>query len=349
MEFIDDLKIIWRFLSKYKRQVYAIFVVAVLASMIEATIPYIYGKIVDLIIADEVMSVIFGILFLWLILSFVKDWGKRYTRIYGMGVGIRCMHDFVLLLSGHSLKLKPQYHKKQKSGKLASRYIKASDALENLLFEIIAFVPNMLMILFVLIFMAIFIHWLLFVVIAINLLIYLFITLKYSKSITDPIIKTQKSNEDAFGFSHDSVSNIQLVKANSREEYENKKVLEVFKNRTQKHFKRFLSVLNRLSFFQDASLAIGIFVLLIIVMIMFKNSAITVGQVVTVVGYLGLISIPMKELGLHINRYRRWIGVIRHGYELLDEEIEPYNKKGAVKLREVRGDIEFKKINFRYH
>jgi len=349
MEFIDDLKIIWRFLTKYKKQVYAIFAVAIFTSLIEAMIPYIYGKIVDLIIADEAMMMIFGILFLWLILSFMKDWGKRYTRIYGMGVGIRCMHNFVLLLNGHSLKLKPQYHKKQKSGKLASRYIKASDALENLLFEIIAFVPNMLMILFVLIFMAIFIHWLLFVVIAINLLIYLFITLKYSKSITDPIIKTQKSNEDAFGFSHDSVSNIQLVKANSREEYENKKVLEVFKNKTQKHFKEFLLVLNKLSFFQDASLSIGIFVLLIIVMIMFKNNAITVGQVVTIVGYLGLISIPMKELGLHINRYRRWMGVIKHGYNLLDEETEPYNKKGAIKLKDIKGEIEFKKINFCYH
>ena len=219
MEFIDDLKIIWRFLSKYKKQVYAIFVVAIFAAIIEAVIPYIYGKIVDLIIAGEAMSVIFGILFLWLILSLIRDWGRRYTRIYGMKVGIKCMHDSVLLLNAHSLKLKPQYHKKQKSGKLASRYIKSSDALESLLFEIIAFVPNMLMILFVLIFIAIFIHWLLFVVIVINILIYILVTLKYSKSITDPIIKTQKSSEDAFGFSHDSVSNIQLVKANSREEY----------------------------------------------------------------------------------------------------------------------------------
>ena len=52
MEFIDDLKIIWRFLSKYKKQVYAIFAVAIFASLIEAMIPYLYGKIVDLIIVD---------------------------------------------------------------------------------------------------------------------------------------------------------------------------------------------------------------------------------------------------------------------------------------------------------
>ena len=349
MEFINDLKIIWRFLSKYKKQFYAIFAVAIFAAMIEATIPYIYGKIVDLIIAGEAMSVIFGILFLWLVLSFAKDWGKRYVSIRGMGIGIKCMHDFVLVLNEHALKLKPQYHKKQKSGKLASRYIKAADALEDVFFEVVWFIPSVLILLFVLVFMAVFVHWLLFFIIAINILIYILITLKYSKPISDSIVETQKSYEDAFGFTHDSISNIQTVKANSREKYENKKVSEIFKNKTQRHFQEFLSALNKTSFFQDASLAIGIFVLFIIVIVMFKNGAITVGQIVTVVGYLGLMSIPLRELGTYISRFRRQMGIMRHGYELLDEEIEPYNKEGAIKIKDVKGEVEFRKINFCYH
>ena len=349
MEFIDDLKIIWRFLSKYKKQVYAIFAVAIFASLIEAMIPYLYGKIVDLIIVDEAMSVIFGILFLWLILSLMKDWGRRYVSICGMEMGVKCMCDFILVLNEHALKLKPQYHKKQKSGKLSSRYIKASDALENLLYEVVWFVPNLLIILFVLVFMAVFIHWALFVVIAINILVYIFVTLKYSESIIDSIVKTKKSYEDAFGFTHDSISNIQIVKANSREKYENKKVSEIFKNKTQKYFQKFLLALNKTSFFQDVSLAVGVFVLFVIVIIMFKNNTITVGQVVTVVGYLGLITIPMRELGMQIRRFKKQMGIIKYGYELLDEETEPYNKKGAIKLKDIKGEMEFRKINFCYH
>ena len=146
MEFINDLKIIWRFLSKYKRQVYAIFAVAIFASLIEAMIPYIYGKIVDLIIAGEAMSVVVGILFLWLVLSLVKDWGHRYVFIRGRIVALKCKHDFMLLLNGHSLNLNLQYHKKQKSGKLSSRYIKASDSLEAIINDVIFwFGPDILM------------------------------------------------------------------------------------------------------------------------------------------------------------------------------------------------------------
>ena len=350
MEFIDDLKIIWRFLSKYKRQVYAIFAVAIFASLIEAMIPYIYGKIVDLIIAGEAMSVIFGILFLWLILSFIKDWGWRRSYLLGRETAIKCKHNFILLLNIHSLNLKPQYHKKQKSGKLASRYIKASDALEGLLNDIIFwFISDLLVILFILIFLALFVHWLLFLIIVMNILIYFLITLKYSKPISIDIVKTQKSYEDAFGFTYDSISNIHTVKANSKEKYENEKVSAVFKNKTKKYFKRFLLKFNKMSFLQDSCLTVGIFVLFIAIILMLKNEMITTGQFVTVVGYVGLLTIPMRKLGKDIDHFRRWTGVMKRGYELLDEETEPYNKKGAIKLNNIKGEMEFRKINFCYH
>ncbi|MCK5122739.1 MAG: ABC transporter ATP-binding protein [Candidatus Pacebacteria bacterium] len=350
MEFIDDLKIIWRFLSKYKRQVYIIFAVAIFASLIEAMIPYIYGKIVDLIIAGEAMSVIVGILFLWLVLSFVKDWGWRRSYLLGRETAMKCMHDFLLLLSSHSLNLKLQYHKEQKSGKLTSRYIKAADALEGLLNDIIFwFISDLLVILFILIFLALFIHWILFLIIVINILIYFLITLKYSKPISVDIVRTQKSYEDAFGFTYDSISNIQTVKANSKEKYENEKVSMVFKNKTRKYFRRVLLKSNKMIFLQDSCLTIGIFVLFIVIVPMLKNEIITTGQFVTVVGYVGLLTIPMRKLGKDIDHFRRWMGVMKRGYELLDEETEPYNKKGAIKLEDIKGEIEFQKINFCYH
>ena len=350
MEFINDLKIIWRFLSKYKRQVYAIFAVAIFASLIEAMIPYIYGKIVDLIIAGEAMSVIVGILFLWLVLSLAKDWGHRYVFIRGRIVALKCKHDFMLLLNGHSLNLNLQYHKKQKSGKLSSRYIKASDSLEAIINDVIFwFGPDILMLISVLLLMAVFIHWLLVVIIVANIFVYLLITLKYSKVISDHILKTIKTYEDALGFAYDSISNIQTVKANTKEIYENQKVSSVFKNETRKHYKKFILVWGKMNFLQETFFVIGILILFIVLVLMFKNGLITIGQVVTVIAYLGLINIPMRKIGMHIDHFRRWTGVMKRGYELLDEEIEPYNKKGAVKLKDIKGEIEFQKINFCYH
>ena len=350
MEFTNDLKIIWRFLSKYKRQFYIIFAVAIFGAIIEAIIPYIYGKIVDLIIAGEAMAVIFGILFLWLVLSFVKDWGKRYVFIRGRIVAIKCMHDFILLLNKHSLDLKLQYHKKQRSGKLASRFIKASDALEGILRDIVFwFGSDILMLLFVLVLMGIFVHWLLVLVILFNISIYLIVGLKYSKKSVGYLVKTIKSYENAFGLAHDAISNIQTVKANSKEEYENKKISLVFSRETRKYYKKFLSIIKKEGFLQETFFAIGIFVLFTVMILMFKGEIITMGQIVSVIAYLGLINIPVRRIGMHVDNFRRWMGILKRGYELLDEETEPYEQKGAIKVEEVRGGIEFQKINFCYH
>jgi ABC-type multidrug transport system fused ATPase/permease subunit len=350
MEFIDDFKIIWRFLANYKKRFYIIFIVAIFASLAEALIPYIYGRIVDLIITGKAMSVIFGILLLWLVLSLVKDWGHRYVFTAGRTLAIKCMHDFVLLINSHSLSLNMQYHKKQKSGKLSSRYIKASDSLENIINDILFwFGRDVLMLLFVLLLMAVFTHWLLALIIIANITIYLLITLKYSKIISNHIFKTQKSYEDAFGFVYDSVSNIQVVKANCREEYENKKVSSVFENETRKHYKKFVLVWNKMSFLQETFFVIGILALFIILAQMFRDGLVTTGQIVAVIAYLGLINIPMRRIGMHIDHYRRWMGVFKRGYNLLDEEAEPYDKKGGIKIKEIKGEMEFEKINFCYH
>jgi len=81
----------------------------------------------------------------------------------------------------------------------------------------------------------------------------------------------------------------------------------------------------------------------------FRDGLVTTGQIVSVIAYLGLINVPMRRIGMHIDHYRRWMGVFKRGYNLLDEETEPYDKKGAIKLGEVKGEVEFRNIDFCYH
>jgi ABC-type multidrug transport system fused ATPase/permease subunit len=137
MEFIDDLKIVWNFLAKYKRKVYIIFVVAVFASAIEAMVPYFYGKIIDLIIINKQISEIFLILIFWLGLSLIKDWGHRYVGREGEIISVKCANDLVIDFNRHVLHLGLSFHKSQKTGKLASKYIKASDYLQGIINEIL--------------------------------------------------------------------------------------------------------------------------------------------------------------------------------------------------------------------
>jgi len=52
MAIFKDSKIIWTYLKKYKKRVYLIFFVALISSFINAIIPYIYGRLVDIATAE---------------------------------------------------------------------------------------------------------------------------------------------------------------------------------------------------------------------------------------------------------------------------------------------------------
>ena len=63
MRIVEDVKIIWQYLRSYQKKVYLIIGVALVGSAITAVIPYIQGRLVDLVISESIALVwITGIL-----------------------------------------------------------------------------------------------------------------------------------------------------------------------------------------------------------------------------------------------------------------------------------------------
>ena len=348
--FREDVRIIWRFLSKYKREFYKIMVVVLFGSLIEAFIPFIYGKIVELIIADAVLNLIFLWLFLWLFTQLSYEWTMRYLFVNGGRVTTKCVNDYILLINQHSVNLKLAYHNKNKSGKLASRYTKAAGALENLLESIVFwFGRDILMMSCVLLLIGVFVNWELLLLLAVYISCFVYISAKYSKPISNHIMDVNKSYEEAYGTINDSISNVKLVKANSGEKFENEKVAFVLRGRTMEHFEKFWMVTRKTFFIQDLVIALMIVSSLAMIVFLYRSQSIGVAQIVAFIGYLGMMKNPLQRVGDHISHWRRWMATIRRGYSLLDEETEDYDTSGKIELRDVQGAVEFQKTSFAYN
>lgn len=347
MEFIDDLKIVWKFLAKYKREVYIIFIVAIFASAIEAAVPYIYGRIIDLIIIDSAISTIFLILFFWLILSFIKDWARRYVTREGGKISIRCAIDLIAELNSRVMYLSLSFHKTQKTGKLASRYIRAADHLEEIITSIIFVFGSDLLTVVLVYFVILSINPLIALFLAVIIVFYLYVTLSRINSVSGAILKMISANEEGDAIMHDSVANIQTVKANTNEEYEKEKAKKTF-NASFARFKDFINAWSNLDSYQQFIISIST-VLLFVILVLFKNSdLISIGQIVTIIGYSSLIFNPLRRISQNLERFKRSIGIVKKALVLLDEPIEPYEKEGAVVLKKVKGQIEFKDVSFFY-
>lgn len=347
MEFIDDLKIVWRFLSKYKREVYVIFVVAILASAIEAAVPYIYGKIVDLIIAGETMSVIFTILFFWLILSFVKDWGHRYVTREGGIVSVKCAADLVASLNSYIMHLSPDFHKSQKTGKLASRYIRVSDFLESIITEIIFIFGSDLLTVALVYLVILNIEWRIAVFLGMVIFLYLLVAVRYIDTVSRFLLKMIDSYEEGDAIMHDSVANISVVKANVNEWYEEKKA-EKSLSTSLKRFKDFIKAWSRLDSYEQIIISVSTVLLFGMLVLLRDRNMISIGQIVTIIGYTGLIFTPLRRISQNLERFKRSIGVVKKALKLFEERKEPYGEKDAIKLKKVKGKIEFKDVSFYY-
>lgn len=349
-EIKNDIQIIWFFLSKYKRDFFINSLMLIFASLLSISVPFSYGKITDLLLEKGSLEAVA----LWLILLFIvistQSWLMRMFFIASGKISVNCVNDFVMLLNRHAMDLKLAYHNKNKSGKLSSRYIKAGDALEGFLETIVFwFAMEIFTLLCALVLIAFSVHWTLFVFISVNVVVYIYISHKYSKPIGESSLKIHKSYEEIYGGIHDSVANIKLVKANSREKYESEKVRNIFQTSTMSFYDDFWKSIKKMFFLEDA---INLFMTVSafsIIAYLFYSQAIGAGQIVAFVGYLALIKEPLWKVGRHIEHYRKWMATIRRGYSLLDEETEDYGEIGKIGFKNVKGDVDFQDLSFAYN
>ncbi|MDD3006744.1 MAG: ABC transporter ATP-binding protein [Candidatus Pacebacteria bacterium] len=348
--FREDVRIIWRFLSKYKKKFYVILSIVFFGSLVEAFIPYIYGKVVEFVIASETLDTIFLWLLLWFAAQLIYEWTRRYLFVNGGRISVQCSNDLILLLNQQSLDLKLTYHNKNKGGKLSSRYIKAGDALEALLESVVFwFGADILLLLSVLILIGSYVHWIVFVIVLISIVLFIYVSLIYSKPISEHILEVNKSFEDAYGIMNDSVANIKLVKANSGEDFENQKSSEIIRGRTMASFEKFWQTSRSFFFRQDIIIASLTLVSVAVIVLLFEKGTVEVGQVVAFIGYLGLLKSPLHKAGDRISHYRRWMATVRRGYALLEEEAEDYDVSGKVELKDIQGAVEFQDVSFAYN
>lgn len=348
--FRGDVRILWRFLSKYKKEFYTIMTIVLFGSLVEAFIPYIYGKIVEFIVADANLDLILLWILIWFCAQQFYEWTMRYLFVNGGRVTTKCVNDLILLINEHSINLKLSYHNKNKSGKLASRYTKAGNALENLLESIVFwFGRDILMMLCILLLIGFYVDWSVFLILVVYISFFVVLSARYSKPISEHIMDVNKSYEEAYGTLNDSVSNVKLVKANSGEKFENEKVSFVLRGKTMEHFEKFWKAARKTFLIQDLVISLMVASSLVMIVFLYKKQEIGVAQVVAFIGYLGLIKAPLQNVGDRISHWRRWMATIRRGYSLLDEEPEDYDVAGKVELKDILGSVEFQKVFFAYN
>lgn len=158
----------------------------------------------------------------------------------------------------------------------------------------------------------------------------------------------QEQYSDIAGRAQEAFSSIRLIKAFNREEYEQK----LFEKESESYRKKKLRLdLVESLFHPTLNLLIGVSVLIVIWQggKMVIAEAITVGNIAEFVIYVAYLTWPVASLGYTVNRFQKSLASWERITRLLDEPVEIKNEAlEPEEASEMKGDIEFKNVTFRY-
>lgn len=342
---MTPLKWFSRFLKKYRL---AIVIGLVLMTVIVACAivnPYISGMIVDDVIQGGAYDLLPKLIGIMLAVTAVRAILRYATQMMfetcSQGVLYR-MRDAVyrkLLQEDFA------FYNRNRTGDLMSRQTGDMDAIRHFVaFVIYTVYENILMFIFALV-MIFMVNVKLALCMMAVLPFCLFTTYLQSKHVKPRFHECRQSFSSLNAFVQENISGNRVVKAFAKEEYEKEK----FEKENDKYREaelgaasiwcRFVPIFELLSN------------LLMVVLILYGGYQVicgemTLGNLVTVNGYLWMLSNPLRFAGWWVNDVQRFITSVEKIYDTYSKEPDVKKPKKGIKRKEMQGNIEFRNVSY---
>ncbi len=348
MEIFKEAKLLWKYLKKYKRKIRYLAVLAMIASAITALVPFIYGRLVDLLsigIADFRFAI--ALLGIWILMSVSSAFITRTVGFKGSSIGVEAANDLTCNAASHIINMPLSFHNERKAGEIFSKIQRADRYLFQIVDDIVFwFLPHFISMLFGVL-VLFFVEWRLAIGIAILFLGYVIITIYKTRPLVEGQDRVNKTYERVFGDLYDSLSNVQVVKSCAAEDFQAGRTEKNFKQDFGIVFKDFVRLWYSLHLWQDVFYALAFVFVFGSAILLLIRGVISPGKLVMVLGYLNLLSLPLKAFGFHWKTFRTGITTIKRLEKTLRVKTEDFNWKGKV-LEKPQGKVEFRKVSFGY-
>lgn len=341
-----ELNLISSYIGSLKSFYWGMFWSLILA-FVASFLPYVSGALVDLALkTNSSLKLILGILFLWLIVAVFRDflnWSNA-RRVYALALGV--LNNLEIDFVHHLLLLPMSFHKDKKIGEVFKKIDRAADEVfmffESTLFE---FLPSIISLVIAIIILTI-VDWRLSVILVVASVLYVFITIRFTKKNLWRQREMFKVWDRAYGEMYDSVSNVEMVKSTANEEWERKKFTKSYGLAKRTSIK-WRADWQRLNFWQGLIFSVSFIIVFGIGVLFLRSNVLTAGKLVMFTGYVGLLSSPLSKLSDQYRRFKSGINAFRRAqkiYELPPEK----DLESAVVVKNLRGEIIFDNVSFGY-
>lgn len=347
------MKKIMRFIAYYKPYkllFFADMLCALAVSAVDLIFPLLVTNLLEKGIKNELgvaLDLIIKLAVLMLGLRIIEYFGQYFITAWGHIMGARMEFDMRRDIFSHLQRLSFNYFDNTKTGQIMSRIV-------NDLFDISELAhhgPEEVFISIIKIAGAFII--LLTVDVKLTLIIFTFIPFMmifayyYNKKMRSVFQRNRQKIADVNAQLEDSIAGIRVVKSFSNEELE--------KNKFHKGNREFLDTKTESyyymgKFFSGIKLFDGIIYIVVAIVgaLFIKSGEIETYQMVTYLLYINTLLIPIRKLIDFTEQFQRGMTGFERFLEIMDTESDIKDKEDSVELMDVKGEVVFDNVSFKY-
>lgn len=344
---MSSIKWVFTYVNKYKFRFYSAFVAALICSLMSMINPYLSGVIVDDVIMKNKSGILIYILGIMIFITGIKSVIRYTYQMVFEHVSQNVIFEIRQQMYEKLQELDLDYYNRTRTGDIMARMTGDMDAIRH-------FIAWVMYNIFENVTMFVFAIGTMFVINS-QFTIFMFLltplvaycaykmTVKCNPIFYDIRERFSKLNTVV----QENISGNRVVKAFAKERYEISKFEERNKEYMDsnmdlaKVIQKYMPMLNALS---------NMFSVIMILVggILIINEKLTMGELVIFNGLIWAINNPVNMVGWLINDVQRFLAASKKMRMLLGEQTKVANPKNGIKPSKIKGEIEFRNVNFEY-
>lgn len=335
----------FHFILVYKIKFWLFFFVLTIASIGENLVPYVYKILVDNITKGQ-FSRLFSILIFFTVFKVVVNWLNALWRYLGDKAFFPAARDARIRIFRQVQDLDFAFHVNKNTGSLISAFKRGDGAYFNI-FDEMATVYSILISLLVVLFFFNRIDP------AISLLMIIvfagngFFSWFLIKNNIKKRAAFNKTEDDISGIITDNLLNYETVKFFAKEEKEEKRLTEEFKDWLNKLF-GYANSFRLMDILIGTISNIGTFFIFYIVIEKTKSGEVGIGDFVMIASFMTGFYYRFFEMLYRLRGMAKNLVDIKKYFSILDEEVLVKDPLKPVEVKDVKGEIKFNNVDFCY-
>lgn len=346
---LNQLKRLLAYLIPYRKRFVSVGFMMLSASAFTMLIPQFFQKVMDVCIPNKDMKEIAFYSFLTLLAAFYSAFSLRYKIKYTNQIGQQIIHDMRYDIFEHLQELPFSYYDDRPHGKIQVRVVNYVNSISDLLSNgILNTITDLCNLVFIIVFMLILnVRLTLVCLCGLPILAIVIVVIKKKQRTAWQVQSNKQSNLNAY--IAESINGIRVTQSFVREDVNS----GIFNNLSGSYRKSWMRAV-MFNFTMGPSIDIisiittaAIYVLGVSWMIN-GETGITVGVLVAFTAYIGRFWAPINTLAGFYNSLLTAISYLERIFETIDEPVVVKDRKDAVEMPPIHGDVAFDHVTFSY-